>query len=92
MSIDCDYISRFRSMFTTVRRCHGKSWFSRKPFSEPTVGLARGDSLNRSKSQFNPTKVAKKRNGLPYLDGEIKRLIKKTDKLHAQKDPTLSTN
>ena len=38
------------------------------------------DSLNRSKSKFNPTQVAKKRNGLPYVDGEIKHLIKKGDK------------
>ena len=38
------------------------------------------DSLNRSKSKFNPTQVAKKRNDLPYVDGEIKHLIKKGDK------------
>lgn len=46
--------------------------------------------LNSIISKFIVTKVVKKRNGLPYVDGKIECLIKKTDKLHAQKDPTIS--
>ena len=37
--------------------------------------------------KFIPHKLEKSRNGLPYLTKDIKRLMRKRDKLHAHKDP-----
>jgi len=43
--------------------------------------------LNTASGKFIPHKLAKSRNGLPYLTKDIKRLMRKRDKLHARKDP-----
>ena len=43
--------------------------------------------LNDSIDKFIPSKVVKRRTGLLYVDKEIKRLIRKRDKLHLKKDP-----
>ena len=42
--------------------------------------------LNASINKYIPSKVVKRRNGLPYVNKEIKHLMKKRDKLHAKKD------
>ena len=44
--------------------------------------------LEKSINKYIPFKSAKRRNGLPYMTTEIKRLMKKRDKLHPKKDPT----
>ena len=43
--------------------------------------------LNDSIDKFIRSKVVKRRNGLPYVDKEIKHLIRKRDKLHLKKEP-----
>ena len=43
--------------------------------------------LNAATKKFIPHKLTKSRNGLPYLTKDLKRLMRKRDKLHARKDP-----
>ena len=42
---------------------------------------------NKSIEKLIPSKVFKRRNGLPYVDKEIRRLMEKRDKLHGKKNP-----
>ena len=42
---------------------------------------------NKSIEKLIPSKVFKRRNGLPYVDKETRRLMEKRDKLHAKKNP-----